>query len=86
MWPGAVQCAAGLAGSGSLRCQTTSVSRAGSVVVLTWHGGGHAALKQLEGVVSDHLGGFPLAAVCAGRHHAGLEQDALEHHLHTWAL
>ncbi len=28
----------------------------GSAGLNTWDGGGHAALEELEGVVSDHLG------------------------------
>ena len=50
---------------------------------LTGDGRGHAAPEELEGVVSDHLGLLALAGVGSGRHHGGLQQDALEHDLHA---
>ncbi len=50
---------------------------------LTWHGGGHAAAQQLEGVVGDLVGGRALGGVGARGHHSGLQQDTLQQHLET---
>ena len=49
--------------------------------IRTRDGGGHAAAQQLEGVVGDLVGGRALGGVGAGRHHGGLQQDALQQHL-----
>ena len=51
--------------------------------LLTGHGWGDAAPEELQGVVSYHLGLLTLAGVGSGGDHGGLQQDTLEHDLHS---